>query len=1117
MKKLLTLTLGSLLAVAAAAPAAVITVTTINNEFPQAGKSLVQAIEEARDGDTIAFNIPGDGPHYIKTLPTGYPLIRAQNLTIDGYTQTGASPNNNPIHAPNNAKLQIVLDSREGGRTVMEHYANDEGRGGYGTSETAILGVVNAANITIRGLCFLGKHTENSDADPGIYCIAFARDHTGAPNYDNNSHISGCWFAVEPDGVTVSGGSATAVSAFRHRDVNGGPLPELPNHGMTIGVKAGSSNPRAEFNVMVDMEYGLAGEQTGVRFSGNFLGVLPDGMTAWDQTDRPLEAGLETGRYNNSTIVIGTDGDDVNDADEGNVFGPLAPGATILAFYSTGNKQYVIAGNYFGVAVDGVTPLLGSDGITPMSSSFRIAETFGRQCKVRIGTDFDGVSDLCEGNLIVNNTPFDSAATLFNPIRTDNPDVNGVVRLALRGNRLINNYPLPVNLSGGTQPDPTTFYEPYLEDDTVITPIIELATAERIVGTVPVAKNTIVATVIDLYVVDGEGIANGQSLLLPGLPFGFLQGKRYIRSFVLDSPADLDNSAPGRFEFNLAGLNIGGGDLTLTANYLEDPIGTHNGRAVTSPFSDPFTIGFTPGGIESAGLRRVVPDQTVFVNSASNLDNWEPFSSVIGNSVFVVEANTHAMIDGEGGPVLDPANQNYAVAFQPVDGGAHTTGAGFYGDEGIPFLGKINKSRQNGNPGRVAADRRPGAINFMVGGEASPHTIEEFSVVDRWQLGFDRLSSGRYATVQSYCLSSGLKQTPLSVALDAINGRLDATVGPPPDAQIGRFGGEIVCLDNGNFVVVVHDRSRVRNPAGDATTAVILRPDGAIVKESFMVDPRDIWSNVASYRGGFCVRVHETLYFYSNDGTLTGKVNQRTSFGRFDEGRGDGARIAAHINSPFVFLAGQAAGAVRVAAFDSRTAKFAGLAVVNEPGFTPALDRVTVAADALDRVAVVYEAKPAPEYVKFQTLVRVLAYDAKCQAFAAITPSFFAFTNNAPADFRTVRPSISMTTREILVVAKGEINSLNEVQNGPDTSPQTTFYTVFSHPVPMDDPTTPAVLKLAIAHVGNNAVISWPASFAGFTLESKRNLGDANWTPVGTQNPATVALDGQRNFFRLRK
>ncbi len=462
-------------------------------------------------------------------------------------------------------------------------------------------------------------------------------------------------------------------------------------------------------------------------------------------------------------------------------------------------------------------------------------------------------------------------------------------------------------------------------------------------------------------------------------------------------------------------------------------------------------------------------------------------------------------------------------------------GEGFYNDAGQPFTGQINLSRQNGNPGRSAGDKRPGAVNFMVGGETSVHAVTGFNADGRWNLGFDRLADGRYGTVQIYSLDpSTLAQTPLSHALDSANGRL--TSGEPSGSQITRFGGEIAGLDNGNFVSVVEDRSNVRNPNGNAVVATIFAPDGSIVKDSFLVAPTadftvqdvDIWSNVAAYQGGFAVRTksHDgtsrAIYFYDNSGTLKGFIDQSASGASFSTDRGDGTRIFAHINSPYVFLTGRAANTtiIKVAVFDSRDQSFVTIGDVNEGAFTGDFDRAFGAVDALNRLTVGWVSQPSG-YSQQQVAARVLAFDSVGKKITPLTPSFFPFINTATNAIHTFQMSVAMTTRQICVAAKGEISYENTPAAGPDSPKEVNFYTVFSHPAPQDDPTTPVstgaapTLKLSLA--GSNLTISWDASATGFTLESKNSLTDAAWTTVGTQNPTAVTVGAGNKFYRLRK
>src|SRR5262249_34774013 len=157
---------------------------------------------------------------------------------------------------------------------------------------------------------------------------------------------------------------------------------------------------------------------------------------------------------------------------------------------------------------------------------------------------------------------------------------------------------------------------------------------------------------------------------------------------------------------------------------------------------------------------------------------------------FLLEASTFAE------PIVD-LNQRFGLVFQPVGGGPSRTGAVFYADDGTPFIGAINASRQNGNPGRVAGDKRPGAVNFIAGGEASPHTLAAFQSDGRFaNADLYGASPNRYGTVQTYALDPlNLTQSPQSKAIDAINGRVPSG-GSANTPEVTRFGGELAALDN---------------------------------------------------------------------------------------------------------------------------------------------------------------------------------------------------------------------------------------------------------------------------------------------------------------------------------
>lgn len=175
------------------------------------------AANSAAGADTIAFNIAGAGPHRISL---GSALQSTSTVHINGYSQPGAAPNTAPLAS--NAQLKIIIDAR----TVP-----------VGSSALTL----NSDSL-VTGVSFLG-----SSSNPALDL--------------NASHVQGCWFGVEPDGVTVV------------------------NHGMSVRIIAsqpmqiGGVNP-AERNVFVAASTAIFGATLGVHnVRGNLFGVLPDGAT----------------------------------------------------------------------------------------------------------------------------------------------------------------------------------------------------------------------------------------------------------------------------------------------------------------------------------------------------------------------------------------------------------------------------------------------------------------------------------------------------------------------------------------------------------------------------------------------------------------------------------------------------------------------------------------------------------------------------------------------------------------------------------------------------------------------------------------------------------------------
>ncbi|MGP8238514.1 MAG: hypothetical protein ACLQVW_24315 [Limisphaerales bacterium] len=375
------------------------------------------------------------------------------------------------------------------------------------------------------------------------------------------------------------------MADYRHRDVSGGVRPALPDVGMIVGVAPGSANPRAEFNVFVGYGYVQDSENIRARFSGNFVGVLPDGVTDYNMpaldpsalSTNGFNGFFEWGRFDDTEpMIIGTDGDGVNDADEGNLFGPQAlisgQQMNIFDFYSTGRKPYIIAGNRFGIAVDGTVWT---------NNSFCIFGGLGldQGTQVRFGSDFNGVSDALEANIVYNNnvfstmySPGDNTPSLFQGMSASDVQNGTDAWVSIRGNVFVNNFPsFNPDDPSGTASSFVNWWDNFAPSVSVPTNAIPaLSTNSTILtlsGTFAVPTNSSTNLVLDLYLPDQEGMTNGAQFDYPDFGgngngpsgWGFVQGKTYLGSYWIPNPAS------GAFSMDISGLGLAHGTAVTAA------------------------------------------------------------------------------------------------------------------------------------------------------------------------------------------------------------------------------------------------------------------------------------------------------------------------------------------------------------------------------------------------------------------------------------------------------------------------------------------------------------------------------------------------------------------------
>jgi CSLREA domain-containing protein len=305
--------------------------------------------------DTIAFSIPGDGPHTIRpTLPL-WDII--DSVIIDGYTQSGASPNTNGPGLGTNAVLKVELDGSNAGDygfglriirgsstirgLVINRYSF--GAGIFIDDEGGNIIEGNFIGTDVSGTAALGN---------GVGLVMETSFNTiGGTTPEARNVISG----NQGDAIYMYFGGENIVQGnFIGLDATG--TAGLPNSGFGVNVYTSSGNciggtiPEAR-NIISMSAAGVhfGNGANGNLVQGNYLGTDVTGMaTPIADPWTGAQFGVLLEDASNNTIggtIAGAR--NVISGRNGNGIGILRPGAT-------GNK---IEGNFIGTDATGSGPL----------------------------------------------------------------------------------------------------------------------------------------------------------------------------------------------------------------------------------------------------------------------------------------------------------------------------------------------------------------------------------------------------------------------------------------------------------------------------------------------------------------------------------------------------------------------------------------------------------------------------------------------------------------------------------------------------------------------------------------------------------------------------------------
>jgi len=308
---------------------------TVTNTLDSGAGSLRQAIMDANantGADTIAFNIPVAGVQTI-TPATALPKITGA-VTINGYSQPGASPNTNPPDQGLNTVLLVEINCTNTA-------------GGYCL-------VIGADNVTIRGLAM--HH--------GTYTIA-----TDFTKNIQNAVIEGCFLGTTADGLTSVTANGNIILGNHTNARIGGTTPAARNllaagHSQQIQVSFAPNNGSViEGSLFCTDKTGAVSMGT----SSSAIGLSGGGGAG--NTSNMTIGGLTAAAANtfacNATNLSLTDMSDVRV--QGNHFGTDVSGSfgfslsTGIGVYLTGGDSTIViggtapgAGNVIGGLLRGI-------------------------------------------------------------------------------------------------------------------------------------------------------------------------------------------------------------------------------------------------------------------------------------------------------------------------------------------------------------------------------------------------------------------------------------------------------------------------------------------------------------------------------------------------------------------------------------------------------------------------------------------------------------------------------------------------------------------------------------------------------------------------------------------
>jgi CSLREA domain-containing protein len=287
-------------------------------------RDAITAANANSGADTIDFNIPGTGVHTITSSASALPTIN-DPVTIDGYSQPGASANTQTLGQGDNAVLLIELTGSQsaltvsGGATTGGSGSTIRGLAANGATTSGDQINIDASNVTITGN-FIGLDPTGTTAKPsGNYGIRQQSELVG--EVTNNNTIGGTTDAARNvisgnpgGGIILVDGGPTVIRGNYIGPNAAGTSAAVTTAGLELGIDILGGTPFTVHDTSIvdnlisgNPDGGLAMNSGGV-IQGNLIGTQRDGTTALGNGNF---GGIRLG-LNNPVTVGGTAAGEAN-------------------------------------------------------------------------------------------------------------------------------------------------------------------------------------------------------------------------------------------------------------------------------------------------------------------------------------------------------------------------------------------------------------------------------------------------------------------------------------------------------------------------------------------------------------------------------------------------------------------------------------------------------------------------------------------------------------------------------------------------------------------------------------------------------------------------------------